>query len=118
MSPAAEREWHVFTKSLSDVTALLGAVEAPTLVIHDSAFPFGSCELCRDLAAGTPTSELTRRESEVLRMIAEGRTNKEIAAKLALSERTVARHITNLYAKIDVRSKFEATAYALKNGLN
>lgn len=48
MSPAAEREWHVFTKSLSDVTALLGAVEAPTLVIHDSAFPFGSCELCRD----------------------------------------------------------------------
>jgi DNA-binding NarL/FixJ family response regulator len=53
----------------------------------------------------------------VLRLIAAGRTNKEIAARLVLSERTIARHITNLYAKIDVRSKAEAAAYAIQRSL-
>jgi DNA-binding CsgD family transcriptional regulator/pimeloyl-ACP methyl ester carboxylesterase len=61
---------------------------------------------------------LTRREVEVLGMIAGGQTNKEIARDLAVSERTVARHITNLYTKIDARSKADATAYALRNGFS
>jgi DNA-binding CsgD family transcriptional regulator/pimeloyl-ACP methyl ester carboxylesterase len=72
-----------------------------------------------DLAAFEITSRssaLTRRESEVLKLIASGRMNKEIALDLAVSERTVARHITNLYAKIEARSKADATAYALRNG--
>jgi non-specific serine/threonine protein kinase len=60
---------------------------------------------------------LTPREAEVLRMIAEGRSNHEIAGELALSVRTVERHITNLYAKIKARGKAEATAYAFRHGL-
>lgn len=60
---------------------------------------------------------LTQREVEVLGLIAAGRTNKEIAESLTLSVRTVGRHITNIYAKIGARSKADATAYALRQGL-
>jgi pimeloyl-ACP methyl ester carboxylesterase/DNA-binding CsgD family transcriptional regulator len=67
--------------------------------------------------ANRRAGKLTPREMEVLQLIAKGRTNKEISTSLVLSERTVARHITNIYAKIDARSKAEATAYAIFNGL-
>ena len=60
---------------------------------------------------------LTEREVEVLRRIAAGRSNREIADELVLSVRTVERHITNLYGKIDARGKADATAYALGRGL-
>ena len=60
---------------------------------------------------------LTAREVEVLKLIAAGRTNREIAAELVLSPRTVGRHITNLYGKIDARGKSDATAYAIHHGL-
>jgi DNA-binding CsgD family transcriptional regulator len=60
---------------------------------------------------------LTSREVEVLRLVARGQSNKEIAAELVLSVRTVERHITNLYAKIDARGKADATAYAIHHGL-
>jgi pimeloyl-ACP methyl ester carboxylesterase/DNA-binding CsgD family transcriptional regulator len=60
---------------------------------------------------------LTAREVDVLRLIASGRTNVEIAAELVLSIRTVARHISNIYAKIGARGRAEATAYAIHNGL-
>jgi DNA-binding CsgD family transcriptional regulator len=60
---------------------------------------------------------LTPREVEVLRCIAAGRSNREIATDLSIAERTVARHITNIYDKIGARSKAEATAYAFRHGL-
>ena len=60
---------------------------------------------------------LSRRESEVLRLIAAGRTNREIAEALFLSVRTVERHITNVYAKIGARGRADATAFALRHGL-
>ena len=60
---------------------------------------------------------LTAREVEVLRLIATGRTNAEISAELVLSLRTVARHITNIYAKIGARGKADATAYAIHHGI-
>jgi pimeloyl-ACP methyl ester carboxylesterase len=60
---------------------------------------------------------LTPREVQVLRLIAAGRSNREIAEDLVLSERTVARHVTNIYTKIEVHSKAEATAYAFRNDL-
>ena len=60
---------------------------------------------------------LTPREVEVLRLIAAGRSNREIAAALSLSVRTVERHITNLYGKIGARGKADATAYALRHHL-
>jgi non-specific serine/threonine protein kinase len=60
---------------------------------------------------------LSVRESEVLRLVAQGRSNKEIAAELVLSLRTVERHISNLYAKIDAHGKADATSYAIHHHL-
>lgn len=60
---------------------------------------------------------LTHREVEVLRLIASGRSNREIANELVLSVRTVERHITNLYGKISARGKADATAFALRRGV-
>jgi DNA-binding NarL/FixJ family response regulator len=60
---------------------------------------------------------LTGREADVLRLVAKGQSNKEIAAELALSVRTVERHITNLYAKINARGKADATSYAIHHGI-
>jgi pimeloyl-ACP methyl ester carboxylesterase len=59
---------------------------------------------------------LSPRESEVLSLIAAGRSNQQIAAELVISLRTVERHITNLYSKIGARGKADATAYALRHG--
>jgi DNA-binding NarL/FixJ family response regulator len=66
----------------------------------------------RDLTSGTPLpGGLTERESEVLRLVADGKTNKEIAALLFLSERTVARHLSNIFTKIDVTTRTAAAAF-------
>jgi DNA-binding CsgD family transcriptional regulator len=60
---------------------------------------------------------LTAREVEVLRLLAAGSTIKQIAADLFLSPRTVERHITTIYRKIDARGRVDATAYAVHHGL-
>ena len=54
------------------------------------------------LLAPAPPGGLTAREVEVLRLVARGKSNPEIAAELVLSEKTVARHLSNIFAKIDV----------------
>ena len=53
----------------------------------------------------------------MLRLVAAGRTNKEIADALVLSVRTVERHITNVYGKIGARGRADAAAYTLTHGL-
>ncbi|MDP8928620.1 MAG: alpha/beta fold hydrolase [Actinomycetota bacterium] len=60
---------------------------------------------------------LTAREVQVLRRVAGGRTNSEIAEELHMSVRTVERHVANIYAKIGTRGRANATAYALTHGL-
>uniref|UniRef100_UPI001409BA09 helix-turn-helix transcriptional regulator n=1 Tax=Streptomyces sp. YIM 98790 TaxID=2689077 RepID=UPI001409BA09 len=62
-------------------------------------------------------SRLTGREAEVLRLVAAGRTNRAIAAELHISEHTVARHLNNIFAKLDVTSRAAATAFACTHGL-
>lgn len=66
--------------------------------------------------AATPAG-LTPREVEVLRLVATGRTNPQIAAGLVLSEKTVARHLSNIFAKLGVGSRTAAAAYAYEHGL-
>ena len=60
---------------------------------------------------------LSPRELQVLRLVVSGETNKAIAAALVLSERTVDRHVSNIYAKLQVSSRAAATAYAYEHGL-
>ena len=67
-------------------------------------------------AAPTPGG-LSARELEVLRLVAEGRTNRAIAGALVLSERTVERHMSNIFAKLRVSSRAAATAYAYEHRL-
>lgn len=63
------------------------------------------------------THGLTSRELEVLRLVAAGRTNKAIAADLVLSQRTVDRHVSNIFTKLGVSSRSGATAYAYEHRL-
>ena len=60
---------------------------------------------------------LSDRELEVLRLVGQGRTNREIAATLFLSQNTVARHLTNIFNKAGVGNRAGATAFALRHGL-
>ena len=60
---------------------------------------------------------LTARELEVLRLVAAGMTNPQIAAELFLSEKTVARHLSNIFGKTNVKSRTEAAAYAFQHQL-
>ncbi len=60
---------------------------------------------------------LTAREVEVLRLVAAGKTNRDIAVELVISEHTVARHLQNMFAKLDVSSRSAATAFAFEHGL-
>jgi DNA-binding NarL/FixJ family response regulator len=66
---------------------------------------------------GAGGAQLTGREVEVLRLLAAGRTNREIAGELVISERTVDRHVSNLFSKLDVPSRSAATAYAYEHGI-
>ena len=60
---------------------------------------------------------LSAREVEVLRLVAAGDTNREIARELYLSEKTVERHLSNIFGKLGVSSRSAATAYAFRHGL-
>jgi DNA-binding CsgD family transcriptional regulator len=72
----------------------------------------------RDLTAeASLPAGLTAREGEVLSLAASGKTNKEIAATLHLSERTVARHLSNIFTKVGVTSRTAAAAFAYENDL-
>jgi DNA-binding NarL/FixJ family response regulator len=62
-------------------------------------------------------SGLTGREVEVLELVASGKTNRQIAEELFISEKTVARHVANIFTKLGVSSRAAATAYALRHGL-
>ncbi|XRQ02745.1 LuxR C-terminal-related transcriptional regulator [Actinomadura welshii] len=73
----------------------------------------------RELAGSPPRAPggLTAREVEVLRLVATGVTNREIAEALVISEKTVARHLANIFAKLDLPSRSAATAFAHRHGL-
>lgn len=60
--------------------------------------------------------DLTRRESEVLQLVAVGKSNRDIAQSLFLSVRTVEAHLHNLYGKLDVKTRTEAALWAVRNG--
>ncbi|HEX6547486.1 MAG TPA: response regulator transcription factor [Candidatus Dormibacteraeota bacterium] len=74
-------------------------------------------QLTAPARAGDRPAGLTGREVELLALVASGRTNRQIAAELFISEKTVARHVSNIFAKLGVSSRAGATAYAFKHQL-
>ena len=73
--------------------------------------------LAHVMGSSRPTGPLSRREVEVLKLVATGMTNRAIASSLFISDKTVARHISNMFTKLGLSSRAEATAYAFKHGL-
>jgi two-component system, NarL family, response regulator len=78
---------------------------------------FIPAEVANRLAERMDRTELTSRELEVLRLIVEGRSNKEIAARLSIAEGTVKIHINNILSKLGVSDRTQAATFALKRGI-
>ncbi len=70
-----------------------------------------------DEGAAAPAGGLTAREIEVLRLVSAGKTNRAVAAELVISDKTVARHLSNIFDKLGVSSRAAATAYAYEHDL-
>jgi two-component system, NarL family, response regulator YdfI len=104
--------------SPSQLVAALQAAAAGLVVMHPS-------DVTSALPAGAPAPRplaelaepLTRRERQVLQMLASGVGNKEIAAQLAISEHTVKFHVTSILGKLGAASRTEAVAQAIRLGL-
>jgi DNA-binding NarL/FixJ family response regulator len=97
-----------------------GSAQVELAAAHQSFADLGAIQAEREAASLISPSRpggLTEREVEVLRLVASGRTNPEIAAVLYLSEKTVARHLSNIFAKVDVSSRTAAAAYAFEHHL-
>lgn len=91
------------------VASMAGGRTAPSAPAESGPVPSG-------LAAGPPV-DLTRRETEVLRLIADGLSNRDIATRLFVSESTVKTHINNLFAKAHLRDRAHAVRYAFETGI-
>ena len=133
--PELRRAWRVWEElqapyEAARVRLLIGAAcrqlgdhDAATLELDAARHAFQDLGAAPDLqrvealAGGARSHGLTPRELQVLRLVAEGRTNRAIAAELVLSERTVERHVTNTLAKLRVSTRAAATAYAYEHRL-
>jgi DNA-binding NarL/FixJ family response regulator len=104
----------------------LGA--APALSALEQSLPEHTLYSVPDaLSVPVPTSKndagpadagpLTARETEVIRLVADGLSNRDIAVELFISEKTVARHLSNIFTKLGLTSRSAATAYAYRHGL-
>ena len=102
---AAEREAAAARRFLTELGAAVEAERAGRILTA-----FGS-------DGGSPLSEVTPREREVLRLLAEGLTNRQIAERLVVSEHTVHRHVTNILRKLGLPSRTAAAAHAVRSGL-
>ena len=103
---------------LAEACRALGDRESADREVDTARAIFQDLEAMPDLARLTGSDELlSPRELEVLRLLATGATNKAIAEKLVLSERTVDRHVSNIFGKLGVSSRAAATAYAFERQL-
>ncbi len=79
--------------------------------------PQAAARLMREVRAPESPETLTERETEVLRLLAEGHSNKEIAQILTIGEKTVKTHVSSILAKLNVSSRTQAALYAVRIGL-
>ena len=79
--------------------------------------PEAAARLLREVGVPDSPEKLTERETEVLRLLAQGKANKEIAADLVIGEKTVKTHVSNVLSKLGVSSRTQAALYAMRIGL-
>jgi HD-GYP domain-containing protein (c-di-GMP phosphodiesterase class II) len=123
---AAADAYHAMTEDRPHRPALTAGEAASQLRRDGDAGRFGGFEVDAVLAAAgearppavvTNPAGLTDREVEVLRLIARGRLNKQVAATLGISPKTVGRHVEHIYAKAAVTTRAGATLFAMEHGL-
>ncbi len=104
---------------VSEACRAVGDADTATLELDAARETFTRLGAAPDVARLGPDDAhgLTARELQVLRLVAIGRSNREIASSLVISEHTVARHVQNLFAKLGVSSRTEAGAFAFTHGL-
>jgi DNA-binding CsgD family transcriptional regulator/tetratricopeptide (TPR) repeat protein len=103
------------------IAAALGAAEVvlereSARTVVRGTFP-GPASGAESTPAAAPTIMLTRRERQVLRLLVEGHSDREIAAQLSISHRTVGRHLTGIYTKLGVANRTAAATLAVRQGL-
>jgi NarL family two-component system response regulator LiaR len=79
--------------------------------------PQAAARLIREVVTPQHRQSLTERETDVLRLLAQGRSNKEIARSLVIGEQTVKTHVAHILSKLDLSSRTQAALYAMKVGL-
>ena len=79
--------------------------------------PKAAARLMQAVSASESPEALTERETDVLRLVAQGQSNKQIARTLSVSEQTVKTHVSRILAKFGVQSRTQATLYAIRAGL-
>jgi len=79
--------------------------------------PEAASRLVREVRAPESPEALTERETDVVRLLAQGKANKEIAAALSIGEKTVKTHVSNILMKLGVQSRTQAALYAAQTGL-
>ena len=105
----------------TDAEALCQAIKgAPAGRVHLA--PEAAARLLREVQAPAPTAPargetLTERETDVLRLVARGRANKEVAAELGIAEKTVKTHVSSVLNKLGVQSRTQAALHAARMGL-
>ena len=96
--------------------AIFAIVDGETY-IQPSLIPALNSKMIEKDKDGTKIDLLTRRELEVLKLLAVGMYNKEVAEKLDISERTVKNHVSNIFKKIEVTDRTQAAVFAIRNNL-
>jgi DNA-binding CsgD family transcriptional regulator len=107
----------VACRALGDEDAARMEVDAARTVFEQLGATFDISTLASFDDTAAQRGPLSARECEVLALVAQGHTNRAIAAKLFLSEKTVARHLSNIFGKLGVNSRSAATGYAYEHGL-
>ena len=101
----------------SELKKAIFATVAPETYIQPSLIPALNSKMIEKDKDGAKIDLLTRRELEVLKLLAVGMYNKEVAEKLDISERTVKNHVSNIFKKIEVTDRTQAAVFAIRNNL-
>jgi len=101
----------------SQLAAALQTVTQDLIVLHPAEAQLRSTSPTNDADVSQFVEPLTARETEVLRMLAQGRSNKQIAARLHISEHTVKFHVASILGKLGASTRTEAVSQALRRGL-
>lgn len=101
-----------YLQKSAERSELIAAIRS--IAIREPYLPSGLAERLTGLQLGP---SITVREREILALIAKGKANKEIGAELGIAEDTVKRHISNIFQKLEVKDRAQATAEAIRRGI-